>query len=106
MSISPYTGEARQTFDRVHIFGSYKPNARYISPNSRIYYINEKGYMHVYDFKITKHCGRPLYIIFDMILTTDNKLKETSREYSHDKSVIRESFTRLMEEAKQNTAAA
>lgn len=104
--LSPYTGEARQTYDRVHTLRCYSPNALYISPNNKIYYINNKGYMHVYDVSRSIFNNRPIYSIIDMMLTTDNMLKESSRREYSNLEEIKAAFLEMQEEAKQNTAAA
>lgn len=75
--ISPYTGKARESFDRVHTAGSYYPNKLYYSADTRnLYYINSKGYMHIY----TTHKGiinnTPVYYLTDDLLTTSNTIKE------------------------------
>lgn len=104
--LAPYTKETREVFDKIHIFRSYTPNAIYKSPNNRLYYINSRGYMHIYDFKIEKFNGSPLYVIYDLLLTTDNKLTESSRKYSSNKATMKEDVRRLIEEAERNTAEA
>lgn len=100
---TPYTGEALATLEKMHTFRSYTPNKLYLSPYNRIYYINNAGYLHTYDLGTGHFNGKPLYIIRELMLTTDNKLKETSRKYSHDRETVRADYLRLMEEANRNT---
>ena len=75
--ISPYTGKSRETFDRMHPAQSYYPNKLYYSADTRnLYYINTKGYMHIY----TTHKGiinnEPVYYLTDDLLTANNTIKE------------------------------
>ena len=83
--LSPYSGAAATTFNKM-LDGLKSWTANKISLNSygRYFYINSKGYMHIYATKRTNFNGRTLYSIADYMLTKDNQLKESGESRYFD----------------------
>ena len=75
----PYTGEARTTYDKItDNLNSWYANKIYHNKTyNRYFYINSKGFLHIYGTAKFKFNGRILYQIIDYLLTRDNKLKES-----------------------------
>lgn len=95
----PYTGEALKTYEKIHTLRSYEHNKLYPFRDT-FYYINSKGYLHIYLLSALSFKGKREFYISDQMLTKDNMLKETgqhSRLYDTKEAAIE--F--ILQEAKQ-----
>ena len=88
--IIPYTGEALKTYERIHILKVYEHNKLYPFKDT-FYYINKKGYMHIFLLSALNFHGKKQFYITDNMLTKDNMLKEAgqhSRLYDTKEAAI------------------
>lgn len=95
----PYTGEALKTYEKIHTLRTYQHNKLYPFKDT-FYYINPKGYMHIFLLSALNFKGRKQFYISDQILTKDNMLKESgqhSRLYDTKEAAIES----ILREAKQ-----
>lgn len=76
--LSPYTGAARQTYEKIHTIGAYIPGHFYPFKDT-YYYINQKGYMHILLLSALTFKGRKQFYVSDHMLTKDNMLKESGQ---------------------------
>lgn len=86
----PYTGEALKTYKKIHTLRSYEHNKLYPFRDT-FYYINSKGYLHIYLLSALSFKGKREFYISDQMLTKDNMLKETcqhSRLYDTKEAAI------------------
>ena len=86
----PYTGEALKTYEKIHTLRSYEHNKLYPFRDT-FYYINSKGYLHIYLWSALSFKGKREFYISDQMLTKDNTLKETgqhSRLYDTKEAAI------------------
>ena len=86
----PYTGEALKTYEKIHTLRSYEHNKLYPFRDT-FYYINSKGYLHIYLLSALSFKGKREFYISDQMLTKDNTLKETgqhSRLYDTKEAAI------------------
>lgn len=74
----PYTGEALKTYEKIHKLRSYEHNKLYPFKDT-YYYINSKGYLHIFLLSALNFKGSKRYYISDNILTKDNMLKEAGQ---------------------------
>lgn len=76
--LSPYKGAALETYEKMKgNLRSYQPNKLYKN-YGKYFYINSKGFLHVYFIKPVKYKEHKLYYIADLMLTKSNELKEAS----------------------------
>lgn len=96
--IGKYTGEALATYETIHPESSYTPNKLYLNKTHDImYYINEKGYMHIYGRSRNKKNN--CYWITDSILTKENTLKEISSCLYTSENELHEKILKMITEA-------
>ena len=102
---SKYTGEALKTFERIHVLRMYTPNKLYISPEGVMYFINKHGFMHCFTIGRCKGIdGKPLFCIYDNLLTSENLLHETFTNYYRTKEEARAAWAEMKADAETNTA--
>ena len=93
--INPYTGEALKTYEKIHTLNFYEVNKLYPFKDT-FYFINQKGYMHIYLLSALNFRGSKRYYISDNLLTKDNMLKESgqhSRLYDTKEAAIESILT-------------
>ena len=86
----PYTGEALKTYEKIHTLKLYEHDHLYPFKDT-YYYINSKGYLHIYLLSAVNFKGSKSFYISDMLLTKDNMLKEAgqhSRLYDTKQATI------------------
>ena len=86
----PYTGEALKTYEKIHTLSLYEHNKLYPFRDT-YYYINSKGYLHIYLLSALNFRGKKQFYISDQMLTKDNMLKEAgqhSRLYDTKEAAI------------------
>lgn len=76
--LSPYTGAALETYEKMKgDLKAYTPNKLYKN-YGKYFFINSKGYMHIYAISGATLNDRKVFYIADYMLTKDNTLKESS----------------------------
>lgn len=95
--LSPYTGPARETFERIHTGRSYYPGKPYRSPEGLIYYINKAGYLHAYKAgrNSTPDKSIIIYCLIDYKLNKDNTLTESGATYYSTPEALKEAARAL-----------
>lgn len=86
----PYTGEALKTYEKIHTLSIYEHNKLYPFRDT-YYYINSKGYLHIFLLSALNFKGKRQFYISDQMLTKDNILKEAgqhSRLYDTKEAAI------------------
>ena len=74
----PYSGAALETYNKIHTLRSYETNKLYPFRDT-FYYINTKGYLHIYLISVLSFRGHRQYYIANNMLTKDNMLKEATQ---------------------------
>lgn len=74
----PYTGEALKTYEKIHTLSIYEHNKLYPFRDT-YYYINSKGYLHIFLLSALNFKGKRQFYISDQMLTKDNMLKEAGQ---------------------------
>jgi hypothetical protein len=98
--LSPYTGAARETFERIHTGRSYYPGKPYRSPEGLIYYINKAGFLHAYKASRSSTPDKSIiiYCLIDYRLNKDNTLTESGATYYSTPEALKEA-ARVLEES-------
>jgi hypothetical protein len=98
--LSPYTGAARETFERIHTGRSYYPGKPYRSPEGLIYYINKAGFLHAYKASKSSTPGKSIiiYNLIDYRLNKNNTLTESGATYYSTPEALKEA-ARVLEES-------
>lgn len=98
--LSPYTGAARETFERIHTGRSYYPGKPYRSPEGIIYYINKAGFLHAYKASRSSTPDKSIiiYCLIDYRLNKDNTLTESGATYYSTPEALKEA-ARVLEES-------
>lgn len=99
--LSPYTGAARETFERIHTGRSYYPGKPYRSPEGIIYYINKAGFLHAYKASKSSTPDKALtvYRLIDYRLNRDNTLTESGSTWYSSREKLTEAARALEESA-------
>lgn len=95
--LSPYTGAARETFERIHTGRSYYPGKPYRSPEGLIYYINKAGFLHAYKASRSSTPDKSIiiYCLIDYRLNKDNTLTESGATYYSTPEALKEAARAL-----------
>ena len=100
-----YTGKARAFYDKLHTLRVYNYNTLYRAEDGTVYYINKRGYMHIFTARKSHFDGRELYLIIDRLLTESGTLKESNARY-YDRQQAMELVQEMQTAADENTKAA
>lgn len=100
-----YTGKARAFYDKLHTLRVYNYNTLYRAEDGTVYYINKRGYMHIFTARKSHFNGRELYLIIDRLLTESGTLKESNTRY-YDRQQAMELVQEMQTAADENTKAA
>ena len=95
--LSPYTGAARETFERIHTGRSYYTNKIYKSPERLLYYINKSGFLHVYkaERRSTPDGNIKIYCLVDYRLNKDNSITESGATWYSSPEALKEAAREL-----------
>lgn len=103
--INPYSGPVLRAYEAVtENRPHYRTNTPYMGKNGHIYYINRKGFLHVYSVEKARLNGKRVYYLIDQLLTAGGVFKESGREFYSTMEKIEKRIINLESIAKKNNA--